>query len=506
MESSVMPGEEATSQRHTTATSTPSHLASRGARHGLFAEVRARLFGERVERLTEEPHHAPFMSYVLTTIQSVAVVLVLGHAEIPLLFSGNIGVAALMAGALALLVATVVVADYAAIQTMRRIPVLARNRSTVALWEHGAYLAFVLAVELITFALVLSVIDRDPQALLSRTPIVPVDGPIYWAQIVLRAALVAWTAVQLYVAAMPLPLQWATLDHKSMALLGGHAKAALQRLELTQSDVASVFSAFAAVSRRPPRRRTWWNGWRVRRDHEAAGAEAAHQQEVIRALEGLSRDHAAHWAAERADLERARQAAEQAERDAHEAVLHAKAEATQAARAQLSEAFVYLLATGTAPEWLAELAPEVATLLPHVIGKGRRMPRPIGPQSIAHLTSIGGGSLDDLRAILAGMGVHEAPKPDGMRRGIWVRSSDIEAISDGAIQGEEATNLARRLGHGAKNGRAYIAPLDALIGELAERNKLHSRFIAWHDARRKHLGTAPDTSDEQASYRAAIPA
>lgn len=478
-------------------------------RRGVLADLRACLFGERVQQLTEDTHRAPLMSYVLTATQSIAVVLILGHAEIPLLLSGNLGISALMAGALALLIATVVVADYAAIRTMRRIPVLARNRTTFGLWEHCAYLAFVLFTELSTYALVLSVLDRNPRGLLASAPLVPVDGPIYWAQIVLRAALLTWTAVQLYVVSAPLPIQWSTLDTMSLGLLGGHAKAELERLELKQTDIASLFQAFGAVSKRPPRRRTWWNGLLVRRDRDTEAAEIAHQQEVIQALEGLSRERSLDLLAERTELERARAAATQAEQDAHEAIRHANAEAMQAARAQLAEAFLHLLATGKAPEWLVELAPNAADILPALVSKGRRMAHtgaiPAGVLSNMVSSPITGGSLDDLRAILATMGIQEARKPEGIRRGIWVKSSDIDAISGGALQGEEATNLARRLGNGVRDGRTYVLPLEALIGELADRNKLHNAFVTWLEARRKRRESAGDVSAD-GSDSDAIPA
>src|SRR5260370_35609948 len=116
-------------------------------------------------------------------------------------------------------------------------------------------------------------------------------------------------------------------------------------------------------------------------------------------VESLSRDHTAQLAGERAQLEQARLAAEHAEHEARQAAAQAKAEVMQIARAQLSEAVVHLLATGKAPEWLAEAAPEGATILPTVISKGRRIPRLFGPQATGALTPIRGGGLDNLSAI-----------------------------------------------------------------------------------------------------------
>ena len=127
---------------------TRSRLAPRTeeAEVGLLGQVRTRFFGRPVHRLLEEEEHVPFLARILTVAQSLAVVLVLGHSEVPLLFGSALTVRILVGMALSVLIVTVVAADYCLIKTMQRVPVLARRNQWVSV---GAYLAYALFVGLV---------------------------------------------------------------------------------------------------------------------------------------------------------------------------------------------------------------------------------------------------------------------------------------------------------------------------------------------------------------------
>jgi hypothetical protein len=113
---------------------------------GLLGNLRDRFLGRPAHRLMEEEEHVPFLARILTVAQSLAVVLVLGHSEVPLLFGGAPTVRILVAMALSVLIVTVVAADYCLIKTMQRVPVLARRNQWISV---GAYLAYALFVGLV---------------------------------------------------------------------------------------------------------------------------------------------------------------------------------------------------------------------------------------------------------------------------------------------------------------------------------------------------------------------
>jgi hypothetical protein len=98
----------------------------------------------------EEEERMPFLARILTVAQSLAVVLVLGHSEVPLLFGGSPTVRILVGMTLAVLIVTVVAADFCLIRTMQRIPVLARRNELVMVGAYVAYALFVGLVEIST--------------------------------------------------------------------------------------------------------------------------------------------------------------------------------------------------------------------------------------------------------------------------------------------------------------------------------------------------------------------
>ena len=188
----------------------------------------------------------PFLARILTVAQSLAVVLVLGHSEVPLLFGGSPTVRILVGMALSVLIVTVVAADYCLIRTMQRIPVLARRNELVLVGAYVAYALFVGLVEISTYAVVLFILDRDPGALLQPTPLLPTAGLIFIAQVVLRAALIFWTMVQLFLTARKLPVQPNTLTDHSAELLGGKALQLIKELDTEHADLPMIFQAYAA--------------------------------------------------------------------------------------------------------------------------------------------------------------------------------------------------------------------------------------------------------------------
>jgi hypothetical protein len=253
-------------------------------RQGVFRHWWVYLFGERTERLRENTSGAHWLSYLLVTVQSAAVVLALGHSQIQLLFSPDPAVQAIAGMALFLLVATVWAADLCVLDTLRRVPVLFRNRQSWALAEHVLYMLFVLAVEGSTFALVLAVLDTDPRALVSDASILPPDGWAFGAQIGARAVLTVWTSVQLWIVRGKLPPQWSTLILEARELMGGQAQRIMRGLNLDSAALGDVFAAYAAMSRPPARVARWWNKGLVRREYAALVEEDRQRESVVRAL------------------------------------------------------------------------------------------------------------------------------------------------------------------------------------------------------------------------------
>ncbi len=259
-------------------------MAMATKREGIFQRAGVALFGERTQRLRESTTGAHALSYLLVTVQSAAVVLALGHQQLQLLLSGDPTITLIASVAIFLLVASVVAADLCLLATLQRLPVLSRNRSTWSLVEHLAYLAFVLLVEGSTLALVLAVLDTNPHALVGSAPIIPAVGWLFGALIGARAALTTWTAVQLWIVRGKLPPQWSTLLLEARELLGGKAQAVMGALNLESASLASLFDAYAQMSRPPARVMRWWNRGLIAREAAALAEEDRQREAVVRAL------------------------------------------------------------------------------------------------------------------------------------------------------------------------------------------------------------------------------
>ena len=263
--------------------------ASRG---GIFPRLWARLFGSNAARLKERLQPAHWLSYVLIIAQSATVLLVFGHAEIPLLVSASLAVQVIAALAVFVLVASVFAADMAMLATLKRIPALARNRQRWQLREHVAYTVFVLATEAITLAVVLAALDANPTALTATTPLIVPGSALFQAAIALRVLLVSWSAVQLVIVRGRLPVLLSTLTATGREIVGAHVERKLAGLSLDDISLPAAFRTYAAMSKPPRRVPTWYNGWRVRRELAAEAEEVRQVAAVVDALDDLeARSH-----------------------------------------------------------------------------------------------------------------------------------------------------------------------------------------------------------------------
>jgi hypothetical protein len=259
---------------------------------GLFPRMGAALFGQRTARLSETLGSTHWLLYLLVITSSVTSVLVLGHSQIPLLFSADWGVRAIVAAAFFVLVATVYAADLCFLKTMQRIPALARNRETTMQLEHMLYMLFVLCVECGTYGVVIYTLDRNPHALLDAAPLLPTTGAIFLAIIGGRVFLLGWTLIQLSIVSRKLPPQLTTLMGTGREIVGAHVERGLAGLDLAHMTLAGLFRVYAAMSR-PPRRVPWgWgflgNRWLVKREAHRENEEERQAKLVLAALRDIS--------------------------------------------------------------------------------------------------------------------------------------------------------------------------------------------------------------------------
>jgi hypothetical protein len=436
------------------------------ARTGLLKRVAVYLLGNRTRELEEEVHRASPLVYVLTLVQSAAVVLVLGHTELLQLFSSgtNFAVKVAVAALLGTVVLTVVAADLTVVRCMNRIGALKRTRSPL-LFEHYAYIAFLFGIEITTLTLLFTAMDRSPASLISTTgaSIIPTSGVFFGIQTVARAVLLGWTSIQLNIVNQPLPRGPDTLDRKMMGMLGGQAVAQLDLYQFGDADLADIVNAYAKVAQLPPRQAHWWNRGAVERENTQRDEQIHHTTEVVAALKNL-----AHNREEESELLRL-QIVEMEEKQ--HALQHS---IQQEIRNGVVYALLYYAQHREFPAALLASAPELADLaLPGSV-RGAKLPRSV-------LSREPKGKTDAQRFLFESNGITPFDPPTG-RKGTWMNRAMVEWATEGKYTGESVTNFLKMLGGKATIGRSYVAPFDAVMRDLYQRNLLGDVCRIWWES------------------------
>lgn len=460
------------------------------------------VFGERT-LLREQEGHTSWLSYLLMIVQSLTLVLIGGSVELRTLLSdAPLPEKALMTLSLAILIFGTVAADMAAQRTMGRIGVLLRNRRTVMAGEHILYVAFVVGVEMATFAIALYVIETTPQALLSGASVLPNSILVIGVMVGIRALIIGWTYVQLKIIAEPLPPNEQTLLRRAVEKGGGHADALLDDLQLRASDLPTVIDAIAEMSKPPRRPPTWWNGWLRRRDEQYEREQDDLRRRQVDALKALGHDD---LAAARAEAQRDIDAARAEARRQIETAQRQIETANAASVTRASDALLALLTTGALPDWLTQQRPDLAgvtleSLLARAGGaNGGKRGRSGAGASPADTSRAG-----RQRAFLLGLGIEPSAAPQG-KRGVWLRASDVTALTEGKSGSETPQQLVKRLGDGATVGRNLVAPFEPVLRELAERRLLSEETRAWWQAQQRDAAASDaDTREDDSGEMDAV--
>lgn len=291
----------------------------------------------------------------------------------------------------------------------------ARGKTFADWWGYLVLALFVGAIEALTFG-VMIVNNEHP------------TGAVAWLLVVARSLAVPVCAVFLSLVSN-LPVTPNDVRAKLQIEAGQGLMAYLEEAVQTgKADPSALFAFFGLVNDTAAMEQS---GWEVR---------------VQEALARLSPD------AVRSDLERR---VVDAEAKAKNAIMRAKEDAID----MTSRALTSLLAGGMLPEWLVEARPELAEIS---LAKTRQTTRKGGAIASAKTPQ---SRADAMRFFLNSLEISPAKAPD-KKRGIWVKSTDINALIGDAKLPESATKLAARLGNNATDGTAYIARLDDVMSQL----------------------------------------
>jgi hypothetical protein len=198
-------------------------------------------------------------------------------------------------------------------------------------------------------------------------------------------------------------------------------------------------------------------------------------RQIIAAIERLSPD----VARQELEVERAK---------LQEAIAGANAKAFQ----QLTSAILHLAATGTLPEWVIQQAPELAGLKFGSLGRSASNRGAKAPDSQPRSRG------EAIRFFLERVGVTPGKTPVG-RKGIWLKSSELSALTSGRMAGEAATNMAKILGDNTKISQAYALPFERAMADLYQRHMLTEEARSWWES---FVASGGNEQDQATTLRA----
>ena len=293
-------------------------------------------------------------------------------------------------------------------------------------------------------------------------------------------------------------------DRDFVRIIGSRAaERAMEKLELIPLDAVGMGRLYRIQAVGNDDTLSW--GQRAEKlvsvmEELAPGEQERLYQQRIAELEAAQRETSAQAQRDIASVqERARQLTETAEREIAEANAQSHTSATQ----RTLDAVLALVATGKLPDWLIAERPDLADFsLASVAGAhgGRRGGSGMGgraPNSVPARESSSPSQRQ--RAFLIEQGIEPSKAPEG-KRGVWLRASDLEALTGGKSGSETPQALIRRLGDGLKVGVAYVAPFEPVMRELAERHLLADAPRIWWASQ---IQSADDTGMDAVGHPAA---
>lgn len=233
-----------------------------------------------------------------------------------------------------------------------------------------------------------------------------------------------------------------------------------------EADMAQLFGFFALVNGATDDQRAW-------------------DTEVMQTMERMA--PASVRALAQREVETANAAAAAAQADSRRQIETAQrqvAEANAASVSRASDALLSLLTTGALPDWLITQRPDLAGLTLDSLLAGRAGGNVGGGSTTRRGRGAGGVTpIDQSRAgrqrtFLAGLDIQPPTAPQG-KRGVWLRASDLTALTGGKSGSETPQALVRRLGESAMVGRSLVAPFEPVMRELSERHLLTDVAQSW---------------------------
>lgn len=465
---------------------------------GAWGKLTTWLFGKKPERLKESEGHSSWIAYLIIIVQSAAMLLVAGRMEVQYVLGDQpLALKVISVMLLTLLLFTVWAADITALKSFLRIWPLLRNRQDSMAVMHVVYVAFVFAVEALTLGIVIYTADSNPQAFISNEPLI---DPRTWVFLVLvlgRVLIATWTALQAQIVRQKIEPGMPALLTPVKETLGGKAAQAIAALEIAEDDIPALLEAYAHATRPMPRKRTWLNGWLIRREEEMQEKEDRHRDNLRDALAKVTRNRIDELTAQHAgELQAVRDEATRLVSGMRDEVARAAQEAQQSvereldtARNTLIRALLYVATNGQLPYDVLVAYPELADLSFTRIGAANAGNK-------RETKTVYTGS-DLVRKWLAEMGITPAPTPE-KRRGPWVTSTDAMKLVREGLTREQVREIVadKRVGEGLRHHLSYVGPVDKLMDALSERHWLNEEaatfWASYSETRGKGAGKARD--------------